>query len=252
MKLRLTSRIVLIFVVFVAVLLAVVGVLSYRSGSETLKAAAISEMRAVAIEKEAALDTWIEERLADLAQIATDADLVERAAILMAAVPASEEARAAHALLLKELEPHLSGPRAGYIELFVIEPEGGKVVTSTSPTEEGKSKIGYAYFDKGKTGLYMQAPYHSVDLKAPAITAAVPLRSADGQVLAVLAARLDFAALNAIAQRRPGLHETEDSYLVNAGAIHGHATATYAARPWCCGARSRPRPSAAAAQEKAV
>ncbi|HEX7518147.1 MAG TPA: response regulator [Chthoniobacterales bacterium] len=217
MKLRLTSRIVLIFVVFVAVLLAVVGVLSYRSGSESLKAAAISEMRAVAIEKEAAFDTWIEERLAGLAQIATDADLVEKATILMAAVPASEEARAAHALLLKELEPHLSDYRAGYIELFVIEPESGKVVTSTSPTEEGKSKIGYPYFDKGKTDLYMQAPYHSVALKAPAITAAVPLRSANGQVLAVLAARLNLTAMNDIAQRRPGLHQTEDSYLVSAG-----------------------------------
>jgi hypothetical protein len=59
MKLRLTSRIVLYFVLLATVLLAVVGVLSYRSGNESLKAAAISEMLAAAIEKEAALDTWI-------------------------------------------------------------------------------------------------------------------------------------------------------------------------------------------------
>jgi signal transduction histidine kinase/DNA-binding response OmpR family regulator len=216
MKLRLTSRIVLIFVVFVAILLTVVGVLSNRSGSESLKAAAIAEMVAVAGEKEMALDTWIEERLADLARIATDADLVERATSLIAAAPGSEEARAAHALLLKELEPQMSGSHSGYLELFVVEPSAGKVVTSTSPTEEGKSKIGYPYFEKGKTDLYIQEPYQSVDLKAPAITAAVPLRSANGQVLAVLAARLDFAAMNAIAQRRTGLHQTEDSYLVNA------------------------------------
>jgi len=59
MKLRLTSRIVLFFVLLAAALLSTVGVLSYRSGSESLKAAAVSEMLARAIEKEAAVDTWI-------------------------------------------------------------------------------------------------------------------------------------------------------------------------------------------------
>ena len=59
MKLRLTSRIVLFFLLLAAVLLASVGVLSYRSGSESLKAAAISEMVGLAAEKEAALDRWI-------------------------------------------------------------------------------------------------------------------------------------------------------------------------------------------------
>jgi PAS domain S-box-containing protein len=217
MNLRLTSRIVLIFLILATALLASVGGLSYRNGRESLKAAAISEMRAVAVEKEAALDTWIEERLADLSRIATDADLVERTALLMAAAPASGEAVAAHTLLLKELEPHLTGPLAAYTELLVIEPEGGKVMASSNPTEEGKSKIGFDYFDNGKADLYMQAPYHSVDFKAPTITAAVPLRSANGQVLAVLAARLNFAALTQIAQRRTGLHQSEDSYLVSAG-----------------------------------
>jgi PAS domain S-box-containing protein len=215
MKLRLTSRIVLIFVVFVAVLLAMVGVLSYRSGSEFLEAAAISEMRAVAIEKEAAVVAWMEQRLSDFGQVANDQDLTERASLLIAAAPGSEEARAARAALLRDLDPHLSGSRTGYLELFVIEPEGGKVVASTSPTEEGKSKIGQEYFDQGRNGLYLQAPYSSVDLKGPAMTAAVPLRSKDGRVRAVLAAQLDLAALNAIAQRGSGLHETEDSFLVN-------------------------------------
>jgi hypothetical protein len=42
MKLLLTSRIVLYFVLLATVVLAVVGVLSYRSGNESLKAAAIS------------------------------------------------------------------------------------------------------------------------------------------------------------------------------------------------------------------
>ncbi len=141
MKLRLTSRIVLFFVLLAAVLLATVGVLSYRSGSESLKAAAISEMLATAVEKEAALNAWIEERLNDIAQIAIDPAAVEEVTSLVAAAPGSGQAHSAHAALLLELEAHVTSSRSSYIELFVMEPEGGKVVASfDQPGRRGKIK----------------------------------------------------------------------------------------------------------------
>jgi signal transduction histidine kinase/DNA-binding response OmpR family regulator len=216
MKLRLTSRIVLSFVLLSTVLLATVGVLSYRSGSESLKAAAISEMLATAAEKEAALNAWIEERLNDIGQIAIDPACVEEVTSLVAAAPGSGQARSVHAALLEEFEPHVTSSRSSFIELFVMEPEGGKVVASTSPAEEGKSKLDRPYFENGKTGLYLQAPSHSEEFNALAMTAAVPLRATDGRVVAVLGARLDLAVLNTIALRGTALNRTEDSFLVNA------------------------------------
>jgi PAS domain S-box-containing protein len=216
MNLRLTSRIVLFFMLLAAALLATVGVLSYLSASKSLKDAAISEMLAAAIEKEAALDTWIEERLAHLGQIANQADVVEKAANLLAAAPTSEQARSARAILRQEFGAPLTSHRSGFTELFVMEPEGGKVVASTSPAEEGKVKLGHPYFDHAKTQLFLQAPYHSADMAAPGMTAATPLRATDGRVVAVLAVRMDLAALNTIAQRRTGLRQTDDSFLFNA------------------------------------
>jgi PAS domain-containing protein len=215
MKLRLTSRISLSFVFLAAVLLATVGALSYHSGSESLKAAAISEMLAIAVEKEAALNAWIEERLDNIGQLAFQTDVVQKADDLIVAAPGSEQARSAHAVLMLELEPHLIPSRRNYIELFVMEPEGGKVLASTSPAEEGKSKLGYPYFDNGKTGLCLQVPSHSADLDFQALTAALPLRATNGRVVAVLAARLNLAVMNTIALRRSGLYRTEDSFLVN-------------------------------------
>ncbi len=109
MKLRLTFRIVLIFVIVVAALLVAVGMLSYRSGSETLQAATISRMQAVAIEKEAAVVAWMDQCLGDLEQVASELDLTERASLLLAAAPQSDEASSLHATVLRELDPHLSG-----------------------------------------------------------------------------------------------------------------------------------------------
>jgi signal transduction histidine kinase len=48
------------------------------------------------------------------------------------------------------------------------------------------------------------------------MTAAVPLHDANGHLLAVVAARLDFMAMNGVIQRRTGLRQTDDSFLVNA------------------------------------
>lgn len=217
MKLRLTSRIILNFVFLAAVLLEIVGVLAYRNGSESLQTAVISEMLTGAVEKEAAIDAWIEQRLIDLSQFSNAGVLVEGTVDLAATAPGSEEARSAHDLVLKELQEHmLISSQSGCLEFFVMEPEGGRVVVSTSPAEEGKSKIGHPYFDNGKTQLYLQKPYRSVDLEAPGMTAATPMRAADGRVVAVLAARLDLNAMNAITRRRTGLRQTEDSFLVNA------------------------------------
>ena len=216
MKLPVTSRIVLFFVLLTAALLSAVGALSYRSGSASLRAAAISEMLATAVEKESALDYWIEERLNDMEQLAAETDLVEQAAQLVAAAPASEEARAAHSALQGELEPRVAGTRSSYFELFIMEPEGGQVLASTSPAEEGKAKRGLPYFDHGKTDLYLQAPSAPAERNASAMTAAIPLRASNGQVVAVLAARLSLAAMSTIAQRRTGLRRTDDSFLINA------------------------------------
>jgi hypothetical protein len=130
MKLHLTSRLVLSFVLFAAVLLAAVGTISYRGGRSSLKSAATSEMHAVAIEKEAALDTWFEERLADVEELAHAVNLQEEIRILTAGGADASGADTARRRIVAELQPNVGGRRSGFVELFVIEP-GGKVIAST-------------------------------------------------------------------------------------------------------------------------
>ena len=216
MKLRLTARIVLYFVLLAAVLLTTVGLLAYRSGSEDLKKAAVAEVLGKAIEKEAVLTAWIDERLADLRQLSSHAALAERTASLHATTPGTDEARLDRARVRQELEPYVSAAASGFTEVFMIDPESGVVVASTNPAMEGKVKIGHPYFDNGKTDLFLQAPYYSEDVFAAGFTAAAPLRGSDGRVQAVVAARINLAEMNGIALRRTGLSETEDAFLFNA------------------------------------
>ena len=215
MKLRLTPRIGLYFMTLAVALVAGVAVLSYRSGRESLEAATVSQMLATAVEKQAALNAWIEERLDDIEQKASQPDVVRKAAELIAAVPGSAAARSAHTVLLRELQPHVDSRRGNSVELFVMEPVHGTVVASTRPAEEGKSKFGHVYFDNGRTRLFLQPMYRSADTGAPGMTAAVPLRAPDGRTVAVLAYRLNVGAMSRIVERRADRYRTEDAFLVN-------------------------------------
>jgi len=206
-------------VLLASVLLTTVGLIAYRSGSRSLEQAAISEVVSSGIEKEGAVNSWLDERLTDVQQNAIRTDLVEKAADLVGTAPETAESRSARAVVMPELEPLVSGPIPAFVEAYVLDPVHGRVMASTRVAEEGKFKAGHLYFENGKNGLYLDGPYKSRDAGGPSMTAAMPLRSPDGRVVAVLAARLNLAVMNAIVQQRSGLHQTDDAFLVNSDGL---------------------------------
>ncbi len=89
------------------------------------------------------------------------------------------------------------------------------MIVSTEPSEVGKFKESQAYFINGKLGGTVQNPYYDISFGGPAMTAAAPLFSQDGKLLAVLAGSLNLDELDQIIQRRSGLHVSDNSFLVN-------------------------------------
>ena len=214
---KLTPRLTLVFILYATALLIGVGLLAYNSGRDSLRSATISELQATALEKQAALNKWVEDKRSGIALMAADPATIEFAGALVAASPNSPEAGAAHDSLVAEIQPRVSGGE--FPSLMVIEPETGKVIAATDPSEEGKFKEDRPYFLNGKTGPYVQNPYYSVALQPTAMTAAASLRAPDGRLLGVLAGHLDLSEMNAIINRRTGLRQTDDAYLVNTSSL---------------------------------
>jgi hypothetical protein len=168
LKLGVTPKLGLVFALFAAALLAGVGLLAYNSGQAALEAATTAELRATALEKEAALNAWVEDRRADVAALAASPRLLEEVAAFN-----GPEGAAAHQRLVAELRP-LAAPDGAYLEFFVIAPDTGEVIASTQPAEEGKFKETLPYFLNGRRGPYVQNVYYSIVTQGPAITAAAP------------------------------------------------------------------------------
>ncbi len=210
---RLTPKVTIAFVIFAALLLASVGILAYSSGRTSLEDATFSDLFSAALEKEAALETWITEGQTHVTTIA-ESPFLRDSVTTLRTVSDVEAIQTAHDQIVAELEP---ATRSGHIflNLMILEPATGKVIVSTDPSQERKFKEDRPYFINGQNGPYVQNVYFSIELQRPAITTAAPILSDDGTVLAVLAGWLNLDEMSAIITRTTGLRETADAYLVN-------------------------------------
>ena len=218
MKLGIIPKLTLVFVIFAAVLIASLGLLVFRNARSSLQTANISGLLSTALEKETALDAWVEERQDDTAAIAASPHLRDEVMRLRSAAPDSEEARAAYDRLVAGFAPYVK-PQGVFLEVMALDPETGEVLVSTNPAEKGKFKENRPYFINGRDGSYVQNVYYSITLQAPAMTASAPIRSEDGSLLAVLAARLNLEEMNAIIARHTGLHQSDEAFLVNTSSL---------------------------------
>ena len=210
---KLTPRLTIVFIAYASALLLGVGLMAYNSGRDALREATISELQATALEKEASLNRWVQDKQADIAALTTDPAIILAAYHLLQAAPNSMEAQAAHGELIENLKPHLT--QNEILELSLLDPGSGKVLASTNPTEEGKYKEDRPYYVKGKTEPFVQNLYYSISLQSIAMTASSPLKTRQGELVGVLAGRLNLGEMNEIINRRTGLHQTDDAYLVN-------------------------------------
>jgi PAS domain S-box-containing protein len=210
---KLTPKFTLVFVLYAVALLASVAWLSYTSGRESLRSATVSELQSTAIEKQSALNEWVEEKRTDIAILAASPTALESARVLGSTPSGSLEAQAAHDRFVMEVGPHVL--RGEFLVVMLLDPSSGQVIAATDPSEEGKFKEDRLFYLNGKTEPYVQNVYYSISIQGPAMMAAAPLRSADGKLLGVLAGRLDLDEMNAIINRQAGLWETEEAFLVN-------------------------------------
>jgi len=214
---KFTPRLALVFIIYAMALLVSVGLLAYSSGRDSLRDATISELQATALEKEAALNGWVEEKQADVEALAANPTTIREASILLTAFRNLRDSRVARDRLVANVEPRVNNGE--FLDISMLHPETGQVLASTNPSEEGKFREDRPYYLNGKKAPYIQDLYYSISLQSVAMTAAAPLRGSNGELLGVLTAQLDLTAMNDILKRRTGIHETDDAYLVNTSSL---------------------------------
>jgi PAS domain S-box-containing protein len=212
---KLAPKLTLLFLLIAIVPLIIVGVATYENSRRAIVRQTMNHLISTSILKEAELSRWIEDGKKALQRLAARPYFKDSYPGVERTHDSSDtEHKKVHQQILEDhLMPFLE--TGGFLELFILRPEDGLILISTRPAQEGRYRESQPYFAEGKTHTYVQNVTYSQSLEQPVMTISTPMNDRQGNLVAVLAGRLDLGELTKIMEQGRGLFQTEDPYLVN-------------------------------------
>jgi GAF domain-containing protein/HAMP domain-containing protein len=211
------ARLLATFVVLVLLPSLAIGAISNALSASRATDQVLAQLDTVAALKQAEVQSWSDSLVSSLLLAMPSPDQFNATQIVLSG-PDHIDSTAYQLALDQErarLELLLVRGQA-FDELFLVEPRG-LIVLSTDPSRENLNEYGYPYFEGGLASPFVSPQYLSQQLNQRIITVAAPLTDSKGQVLGLLAGRVDLdrlASLLALPAGTSGLGETGETYLV--------------------------------------
>ena len=233
MKMRLSVKLISLFLFFGLVPLLVVSMLINNQASQALRQKSFDQLESMRQIRKAQVESYFRERLGDVAVLA---ESVAAADVLRLARRVALEAEESGGGGLKigdqAWQATVQGPLVtwlekykkmyGYYDLIMIDGDGHVVFTVMREPDLGENVLqgslqgsGLArLFAKIKIGVALEdfAPYAPSNNQQTAFVGA-PVRR-DGELLGVIALQLSIEEIDAIMEERAGMGETGETYLV--------------------------------------
>jgi signal transduction histidine kinase len=211
---RLAPKLTVLFLLLSILPTAVVGYLAYENGRRTIVQETIDHLVSIDLLKSNELKRWVEANKNSIQEL-TQRPLVRRYAAVLAKhdTPGHTYQTTKASIIEDHLKPRLK--YGGFFELFLISARHGLILVSTDKKQEGKYRDTFPYFIEGKSHTFVQRIYYSPALEQAAMTLSTPIRDKQGNLIGVLAGRLDLGELSKIISLQSGNSPTEDTYLVN-------------------------------------
>jgi len=212
---RLSTKLLLLFLLLAIIPPTVVGYLAYDNGRRTIERMTLNHLDSTSRFTEAAFEGWIAGNEMLLRSLASRPLLEEAVAILASNDQADPEYRAAHDAVLREhLGPALE-EQGCFLELAIIRAQDGVIVVSSDESLEGKYRESEPFFVEGKARTYVGKVSYSLSEGGAVMHISTPIHDERGEVIGVLAGRADPAEMTEIMRAAAGVTASEDAYLVN-------------------------------------
>jgi signal transduction histidine kinase/HAMP domain-containing protein len=216
LRTRLSTRLTVLLLLLSIIPLAVVGYLAYNNGRRTIEQDTLNHLISITVLKEDEFNRWVQDNERNLRQFARRPGVREHTPVLLTHDRVDPEYQAAYKNIVADrMRPVVEEP-GGFLELFILRASDGLIIASTEQEQEGEYRENATYFTEGKSRTCVQNVYYSLAMGQAAITIGTPIVDKEGNLIAVLAGRVDLAEMSEIMAQRSGLSATEDTYLVNA------------------------------------
>ncbi len=198
--------------------LSIVAGISTYQRYHAIKAREFSKLTAIRDLKVEQVNQWIEEKSADIQTISEDPEIRDTEMLIQANKPTDDRTMAlerARNLLKRYVRNY-----PDYSEIFILNPNSGRIELSTDPSSEGEERSARDYFTVPlKTGrLFIGNISYSKKAKGPSMAYSMPIfdPAHPKNVLAVVVARIDLAhSLYALLLNRAGMGATGETLIVD-------------------------------------
>lgn len=213
-KTSLVLRLAGSFFLLSLLVVSLMGVSTYLLARSRLVQTIYSQLALAGEMKMQIFNGWVDIQEQDVQALARLPDFEVHARSLLQNSPDTSDYQASYQALRTAGQIILE-EKSDLEEIYFLSAQGGRVIFSTCPEHEGQYQFYENYFQRGLLGPSVQPIYTSSLTLKPAITIAVPLRSADGKTPGVMAANLNLEKMEAIIQDKYGMNEAITTYLVD-------------------------------------
>jgi GAF domain-containing protein len=209
---QLRWNLILFFVLLAVVPVIIAVIISIVQVNIQAREQVRRQLESIAELKRGQITRWLEDSQATLDLFLADPTRKNR--IIALGVSSSPETVTQDSL--NELMSSAVKAQPLFDELFLYNAKG-EVLAASNPTEIGKVVTAQPFFVNSLAENYIQPPYYAVGSAELSMLITRPLINPRGQVIGVLAGRLDLSTLGQIMQDLTGLTETNsgETYLVS-------------------------------------
>ena len=212
------NRLTFWFIFLTFLFLIMVIVVIYFQRVQSIESDSIEKLTAIRNLKVAQVNSWIDERMADIKTITGDYEIRDLETVTLkksSAQSTAEALKTAKYLLFSYMQNYKD-----YNEIFIIHPKTSKIFCSTNKTSEGVNKSEDLYFTEPlKTGKpYIKDIYYSKALNRNTMTFSAPIYCGEHgvHIVGIVVARVDLKnSLYSLLLDRTGMGLTGETLIVN-------------------------------------
>jgi GAF domain-containing protein/HAMP domain-containing protein len=208
LRARLLRLLTLLVVVLALAFVATSVVVGFLIGRQQ----ALAQLDSTASLKQAAVERWVQDLQLDMAFEATALPQATDFITLLRSAPDTDSFQNARDAITRRLNNRVSLEKR-FDEIFVLD-LNGQVVLSTNPLQEKKIFQNELYFREGQKEQFISPPFYDVSLGSQSVVFAQPIVY-NGKIFGVLAGRASLQYLSEIIQKRAGLGQTGETYLLD-------------------------------------
>lgn len=208
-SISLRNRLLITFILLASLPVLITGVISSLVNAQGLRNASFNQLSSVAQLKTSEIAAWVSSLQINLDLILQDKNTVNNTNSI---IQNSAEAE----VVKTEMRDRFNklNKTTGYFEELFIMDGNGKVILSTSPSQEGKIFSTQSFYHEGLQAPHVAPPIYDVSLAKYTIIFSQPIKNESGSVLGVIAGRANLGVLDQIMIERAGLGDTGETYLV--------------------------------------